>query len=156
MIYMHNRYEEFKNNNLLQKYPKDIGYDIRCPHLVKITPGTYAKVDTGLHLKMPDFLGGFVKSRSGIGINLSTECSNAGVIDPSYTGSIVVKLYNFNLNDPMIIKTGERFCQLVFTINPKMFFKSLRSCKNMQQLLMFFHSLDFKIKEKPNQGETFK
>ena len=131
---MHNEIDDFKNNNLVQSYDDDAGYDIRCPYHVMITPRTYAVINTKLHIKLPPYLIAFVKSKSGIGINLSTECSNAGVIDPSYTGSIIVKLYNFNLNDPMIIKPGERFCQLVPLINPKIFLKMLSKGDKFEEL----------------------
>jgi len=144
---MHNQIESFKNNNLIQKYDSDAGYDIRCPYCLKICPGTYDTIDTQLHVKLPPYLMAFIKSKSGIGIRLSTECSNSGVIDASFTDSIKVKLYNFNLNDPMIIKSGERFCQLVPLINPKVFFRNLSKCKNFQQLIMEFEKFDAEICE---------
>ena len=147
MILMHNQIEKFKNNNLIQKYDSDAGYDIRSPHLLKICPGTYETIDTRLHVKLPDYLMAFVKSKSGIGIKLSTECSNSGVIDASYIDSIKVKLYNLNLNDPMIIKPGERFCQLVPLINPKIFFRYISKCRNFQQLIMTFEKFDAEIVE---------
>lgn len=126
MILMHNEIEAHKNNNLVQGYSDDAGYDIKSGEDVLILPGRGAVIETGLHVYIPSFLFGVVQGRSGLSINHSIETGNAGVIDPGFTGSIKVKLYNEDLNEPFRVRVGDRIAQLVFHVRPAGFMNFLR------------------------------
>ena len=117
-IMMHNEVEAHKNNNLVQKYNKDAGYDIKSGEDVLILPGRGVVIETGLHVYIPSYLFGVVQGRSGLSINHNIETGNAGIIDPGFTGPIKVKLYNRDLNEPFRIRIGDRIAQLVFHIRP--------------------------------------
>ncbi len=144
---MHNGHQEFKNNNLIKSFDTDMGYDIRTPVGIHLMPRENVIVDTQLHVKIPSFLGGLIKTKSGIGINHSVECSNAGVIDSGFTGSVKVKLYN-NGKQVFSIKSGRRFCQMLFVIKPETFFQLLRENSNQWSAFsMLLESLDFTIEE---------
>ena len=79
----------------------DAGYDIRTPVKVTVPPvqawsdGAFvgsAKVDTGIHVEIPEGYVGLLKSKSSLNVGL--DIIGEGVIDSGYTGSIVVKRYN--------------------------------------------------------------
>ena len=132
MIFMSNDIEAHKDNNLIQGYYDDMGYDIRSGEDFILLPGRSKVVETGLHVCIPPVLGAFVKSKSGLSINHNIEAGNAGVIDSGYTGAIKVKMYNHDLNEPMTFKTGDFIAQLVFLVRPEHFFGRLhlRGCKS--------------------------
>lgn len=67
-------------------------------------------IDTGVHVQIPEGYVGFVKAKSGLNVKYGLNCT--GVIDAGYTGSIVVKLYNFTA-DEYSIKKGDKIAQLV-------------------------------------------
>ena len=59
-------------------------------------------------------LAGFVYSRSGLGARDGlTVAQGVGVIDPDYTGEILVMLLNTS-GDERRLKRGERMAQLIF------------------------------------------
>ena len=122
MILMHNEIEAHRGNNLTQGYSDDAGYDIKSGKNILILPGRGAVIETGLHVYIPSFLFGVVQGRSSLSINHSIETGNAGVIDPGFTGSIKVKLYNEDFNEPFRVRVGDRIAQLVFHIRPAGFF----------------------------------
>ena len=126
MIMMYNDIEAHKNNNLTQKYDTDAGYDIKSGEDVLILPGRGVVIETGLHVCIPSFLFGVVQGRSSLSIKHGIEACNAGVIDPGFTGSIKVKLYNEDLNEPFRVLVGDRIAQLVFHLRPAGFMDFLR------------------------------
>lgn len=67
-------------------------------------------IDTGVHMEIPEGFVGFIKSKSGL--NVKHGLTGEGVIDAHYTGSIMVKLYNFT-NDDYLIEAGDKIAQLV-------------------------------------------
>ena len=88
----------------------DAGLDLMSPFNAEIPAfGTYT-IDTGVHIAIPKGYAGFLKSRSGLNINHSV--TTEGVIDCGYTGSIVVKMYNF-ADEPYQVKRGDKITQLV-------------------------------------------
>lgn len=88
----------------------DAGADLRTPFDVTVYYGESAKVDTGVHLEIPEGYVGFLKSKSGLNVNYGIL--NEGVIDSGYTGSIVVKLYNHSFRTH-VFKAGDKIAQLV-------------------------------------------
>lgn len=69
------------------------------------------KVRTGLAIQFPLGWGGFINDKSSMGAK-GIHCF-AGVIDPGYTGEILVVLANFSSTNHLI-KKGDRFVQICF------------------------------------------
>lgn len=88
----------------------DAGYDLRTPEDFVVGGGGSVKIDTGVHIAIPEGYVGFLKSKSGL--NVKHNLTGEGVIDSGYTGSIVVKLYNNGLL-PRIFERGDKIIQLV-------------------------------------------
>lgn len=131
--YMNTNYRklETKNNNKInimldegaympeKAHNTDAGFDLRTPYNI-IIPATkiqnnkikigMATVNTGVHIELLKGTTGFIKSKSGLYVKHSI--TSEGVIDVGYTGSIVVKLYNFSDKDYCFLK-GDKISQLV-------------------------------------------
>lgn len=90
----------------------DAGYDLRTPKRVVLRRGESVCIDTGVHIAIPDGWYGKLESKSGLNVKHSIV-SLGGVIDSSYTGSIVVKLYNFG-NEDYAFEVGDKVIQIVF------------------------------------------
>lgn len=58
-----------------------------------------------------------IQSRSGLGVTHGIECSNAGVVDSTYRGGIMLKLYNHG-NAAYIINHGDRIAQGIVYLLP--------------------------------------
>ena len=88
----------------------DAGLDLRARE-EKIVPARgYAIFDTGVHVELPQYTAGFIKSKSGL--NVKHNITSDGVIDVGYTGSICVKLYNHGDTD-YLVHVGDKISQLV-------------------------------------------
>lgn len=94
------------------------GFDLRAcldtPE-AHIAPGARLCVPTGLSVQpQQPGLAGFVYSRSGLGARDGlTVAQGVGVIDPDYTGEILVMLLNTS-GEERRLKRGERMAQLIF------------------------------------------
>ena len=66
--------------------------------------------DTGVHILIPEGYVGLLMSKSGL--NVKYGLTSEGVVDASYTGSIVVKLYN-NSGFDYHVRTGDKISQLL-------------------------------------------
>ena len=89
----------------------DAGMDLRTRYAVSIWPGHSVSFDTGVHVQLPHGTFGKVESKSGLNMNHSIVVCG-GVIDEGYTGSIVVKLYNFG-DRVYRFKAGDKIAQLI-------------------------------------------
>lgn len=89
----------------------DAGYDLRTPREYKIQPRGSVIIDTGVHIAIPKGMTGFLKSKSGLYTKLGLI--STGVIDSSYTGSIVAKLVN-TTDNVVFIDAGSKITQIVF------------------------------------------
>ena len=80
-----------------------------------IPAGSRAPVPTGIRIQpLEPGWAGFVYSRSGLGARDGlTVAQGVGVIDPDYTGEIIVWLLNTSGADRRI-RSGERIAQLLF------------------------------------------
>ncbi|MBO5968996.1 MAG: dUTP diphosphatase [Clostridia bacterium] len=96
-------------------HPTDAGLDLRTP-IDFVCPSWLcfwkpkAVIDTRVHIAIPEGHVGFLKSKSGL--NVKNDLTGEGVIDAGYTGSIVVKLYNFSWRNRKF-KRGDKVIQLV-------------------------------------------
>lgn len=88
----------------------DAGLDIRAREDKVVPAGGSAVFDAGVHIELPPYTAGFLKSKSGL--NVKHNITSEGVIDTGYTGSICVKLYNHGKND-YLVKSGDKISQLV-------------------------------------------
>lgn len=93
----------------------DAGFDLYAPADFVVGPsvGKYtgtAIINTGVHMQIPEGYVGFLKSKSGL--NVKHGLTSEGVIDSGYTGSIVVKLYNYSVEEYRI-NAGDKISQIV-------------------------------------------
>ena len=91
-------------------YKADAGLDLRTPIYFIVRPGEAVKIDTGVHVAIPEGCVGLLKSKSGLNVNHGI--TGEGVIDAGYTGSIVACLRN-NGEDAMQLFPGDKIIQLV-------------------------------------------
>ena len=89
----------------------DAGLDLRCRETVISWPDSPVVFDTGVHIELPPGYYGKIESKSGLNTKNSIV-SCGGVIDEGYTGSIVVKLYNFGTQSHLF-REGDKIAQLV-------------------------------------------
>lgn len=89
---------------------EDAGADIRSRSLGIVPAHGSAVFDTGVHIAIPEGYYGELTSKSGL--NVKHGIQSSGTIDSGYTGSIVVKLYNFSDTD-YIVGEGEKISQLI-------------------------------------------
>jgi dUTP pyrophosphatase len=81
---------------------------------ITIKPGEIFLVSTGIALKIPDGIGGFIFARSGLASKRGIALANGvGVIDSDYVGEIKVPLINLSAAD-YILNNDERIAQIVF------------------------------------------
>lgn len=92
-------------------HPTDAGLDLRAKERLKLWPGMSACIDTGVHMELPYGYYGKIESKSGLNVNHDIV-SCGGVIDEGYTGSIVVKLYNFG-SSAYVFESGDKVAQIV-------------------------------------------
>lgn len=91
-------------------HPTDAGLDLYARETQIVPARESAKFDTGVHIELPPFTMGMLKSKSGL--NVKHGITSEGVIDVGYTGSIVVKLYN-NSGYDYTVNAGDKISQLV-------------------------------------------
>jgi dUTP pyrophosphatase len=73
-------------------HENDAGFDLYSPVDALIYNDDSVVIDTGVHIMIPPGYAGLIHSNSGLDRWHSVKCE--GLIDPDYTGSIHVKLYN--------------------------------------------------------------
>ena len=88
----------------------DAGLDLYAREEQVVAAGGCAVFDTGVHIQLPPYTAGFLKSKSGL--NVKHSLTSDGVIDVGYTGSICVKLYNHGVKD-YTVRQGDKISQLV-------------------------------------------
>ena len=107
-----------------QKHASDIGYDISSSNDVTLKSNEVTLVNTGIAISLPQQCAGFVLPRSGLSTKHKITLINSpGLIDPGYTGELLVPLMNHGDKD-YDIRAGDRIAQLV---------------------LVYTHGVDFKV-----------
>ena len=82
---------------------------------VRLEPGAFALVETGIALALPAGLEAQVRPRSGLAVRHGITVLNApGTIDADYRGEIKVLLINHGAR-PFEIRRGQRIAQLVLS-----------------------------------------
>lgn len=93
----------------------DVGYDLYSPVSVSVFPrwkngpDNSVVIDTGVHIQLPKDIRGAVCSKSGLMMN--HDIVTDGTVDPGYTGSIRVKLFNLG-SGIFRIEKGQKIAQL--------------------------------------------
>ena len=88
----------------------DAGLDLYSPYDVVVPANGSVCIDTGVHVELPMWTAGMIKSKSGL--NVKHGITSEGVVDVGYTGSIAVKLYNHTRIAYSVYK-GDKISQLV-------------------------------------------
>lgn len=80
---------------------------------LRLGPGDYEMVPTGLSLAIPRGYEGQVRPRSGLAAKHGVTVLNSpGTIDADYRGEVKVILINHG-SEPFVVERGERIAQLV-------------------------------------------
>jgi len=90
---------------------KSVGYDLASPNNYHIPPHSIEKIKTDLAFYFPDGCYGRLAMRSSLAQNGVDVLG--GVIDPDFTGNVVVVVINHG-DKEVIIKKGDRFAQIIF------------------------------------------
>ena len=78
-----------------------------------IDPRKVVLVNLGISIQLPKNLGGFVLPRSGLATkHLISPINSPGLIDPGYTGELMVPLMNYS-EISYTVKRHDRIAQLV-------------------------------------------
>lgn len=97
----------------VKAHPTDAGYDLTAAAAKTLAPGQHALIPTGLHIGLPAGTVGYICPRSGLAAKHGIAVLNApGVVDPGYTGEILVNLINLGAY-PYVILEGDRIAQLI-------------------------------------------
>jgi dUTP pyrophosphatase len=96
-----------------KQHELDIGYDLASVENTTLLSKQVTLVRTGLSISLPAGVAGFVLPRSGLATKHQITLINSpGLIDPGYTGEILIPLINHS-DVNYIISKQERIAQLV-------------------------------------------
>ena len=96
-----------------KQHALDIGYDIYSSENVDLLPKKVTLVSTSIAIALPSGVGGFVLPRSGLATKHQITLINSpGLIDPGYTGELLIPLINHSEDKYSIVK-HDRIAQLV-------------------------------------------
>ncbi len=98
-------------NLVAGKYEGDAGFDLAISEDVRLKPGDYALVGTGVHVAVPAGYYGLITGRSSTWAKHRTRVTQ-GVIDAGYRGELKVGLLNEDAAD-WFFETGTRLAQLL-------------------------------------------
>lgn len=87
----------------------DCGLDLYSRERKTIWPGSAETFDLGVHILIPHGYSGEVDPKSSL---LERNLLTAGTVDPDYTGSIKVRLFNLG-GSYETIEAGQKIAQLV-------------------------------------------
>ena len=96
-----------------KQHKLDIGYDLSSIEDTTFLSKQVGLVRTGISISLPEGLAGFVLPRSGLASKHQITLINSpGLIDPGYTGEIMIPLINHS-DITYKISKNERIAQLV-------------------------------------------
>ena len=115
--------KKLPNGKIPLTKPKDgsCGYDLRSIETKYIPYGSSAVFKTGLKMSFSKHYVADARCRSGLGFKHSV-LAFPGVIDSSYRGEVMVKMFNHgahsSTNDSKgyLVKAGDKICQIVFSL----------------------------------------
>ncbi len=102
--------KEAKDAGVAFKIPRelDAGFDIACSVDTEIAPKSFALIETGLHLAIPENWVALLRDRSSVALRGGVV--TAGVIDASYRGEVKIAMHNLS-DETLSFKCGERVAQ---------------------------------------------
>ena len=125
-----------------RKHDSDIGYDISAAIDVLIPSKQVQLINTGIAINLPNQCAGFVLPRSGLASKHKITLINSpGLIDPGYTGELMVPLINHGSSDYQI-KIGDRITQLVLINTNSVQFKIVENLPDTDRSAGGFGSTD--------------
>ena len=96
-----------------KQHALDIGYDIYSSENVDLLPKKVTLVSTSIAIALPSGVAGFVLPRSGVATKHQITLINSpGLIDPGYTGELLIPLINHS-DEKYAIAKHDRVAQLV-------------------------------------------
>lgn len=96
----------------VKAHRQDAAYDLALKERVTLQPGGIATLDTGVHVAIPEGHVGLVVVRSSVGKQGLVLTNSVGVIDPGYTGPILLSVRN-TAHWPFVYEPGDRVAQLL-------------------------------------------
>ena len=125
-----------------RKHDSDIGYDISAAIDVLIPSKQVQLINTGIAINLPNQCAGFVLPRSGLASKHKITLINSpGLIDPGYTGELMVPLINHGSTDYQI-SIGDRIAQLVLINTNSVEFKIVENLPDTERSTGGFGSTD--------------
>ena len=125
-----------------QKHASDIGYDISASDDVTLKSNEVTLVNTGIAINLPQQCAGFVLPRSGLSTKHKITLINSpGLVDPGYTGELMVPLINHGSTDYQI-SIGDRIAQLVLINTNSVEFKIVENLPDTERSTGGFGSTD--------------
>lgn len=100
------------SSTLDPREPGNAGFDLKAYKPVTVFPESFAIIDTGIAVEIPDGWVGLIVGRSGLRFKARVHCDDVGVIDSNYRGEVKVLIRNDG-NQPLVIHEGDRIAQLV-------------------------------------------
>jgi dUTP pyrophosphatase len=92
----------------------DLTAAVPADHPMKLEPGAWAAIPTGIILAIPAGYEGQIRPRSGLALGKAITVLNApGTIDSDYRGEVRVLLINHS-KEPFVVTRGLRIAQIVF------------------------------------------
>ena len=99
--------------------PGSAGFDLRAAEDIRLPPGEWRVVRTGIAIALPEGWEGQVRPRSGLAVRHGVTVLNApGTIDSDYRGEIQVPLINHGREEFVLVR-GERLAQILFARVPE-------------------------------------
>ena len=101
-------FEYAQKQNYVYKQHTDAGIDVYSLECVEISTNSFKVVRTGITFDFPDDTAAFIwpKSRAGFLVG-------AGVVDYTFQGEILVKIFNTSAKNILLIKPHEGIAQIV-------------------------------------------
>ena len=125
-----------------RKHDSDIGYDISSSIDVLIRSKEVQLINTGIAINLPNQCAGFVLPRSGLASKHKITLINSpGLVDPGYTGELMVPLINHGSSDYQI-QIGDRIAQLVLINTNSVEFKIVKNLPDTDRSTGGFGSTD--------------
>ena len=125
-----------------RKHDSDIGYDISAAIDVLIPSKEVQLINTGIAINLPNQCAGFVLPRSGLASKHKITLINSpGLVDPGYTGELMVPLINHGSSDYQI-KIGDSIAQLVLINTNSVEFKIVENLPDTDRSAGGFGSTD--------------
>ena len=125
-----------------RKHDSDIGYDISAAIDVLIPSKQVQLINTGIAINLPNQCAGFVLPRSGLASKHKITLINSpGLVDPGYTGELMVPLINHGSTDYQI-SIGDRIAQLVLINTSSVEFKIVENLPDTERSTGGFGSTD--------------